>query len=190
MDETPPQQPESPWKFTSNGTSPAPAPADPQVSGAPSGDENTIEWTASEFIAHRKTFGWYFAFGTVIALVAGLAYILTHDAASTGVVVFVFVMMGIIAGRQPRVLPYRVDRSGVTVGQKMYPYSALKSFFVTNEGAFSSITLLPATRLMPYISIFYDPQDESKILAALGRRLPMEQTKFDAFDRFMQRIRF
>jgi hypothetical protein len=76
------------------------------------------------------------------------------------------------------------------IRQKIYPYAMFKSFTVVDEGAFSSVLLLPLRRFMPALAIYYDPEDETKILNMLSQHLPLDQTHNDPIDRFMRRIRF
>jgi len=156
---------------------------------APRKDES-VTWTASEFVAHDKTFKWYAGLAGVAVIAAALVFLATRDKISTGVVVFVAVILGIAAGHQPRVLTYHLDREGIKIGLKSYLYNDFKSFAVVDEGAFSSIMLLPMHRFMPAISIYYDPKDEENILTILGERLPLEAHSQDMVERLMSRIHF
>jgi hypothetical protein len=48
----------------------------------------------------------------------------------------------------------------------------------------------PLQRFSPLTTIYYDPNDEERIVDLLANRLPMEERKRDAIDRLMWRIRF
>ena len=149
-----------------------------------------LEWSASEFIAHQKSASWYLRLAIAAIIFAALVFLLTHDKISTGVVLFAGLCLGIFGARKPRTLDYKLDESGLKIGEKFYSYDTFKSFAVMKEGAFSSIMLLPLKRFMPALSLYFDPQDESKIANILADRLPFEDRKHDAVDSLMHRIRF
>lgn len=164
---------ETPWA--------APIPAEPTTS---------IAWTASEYIAHHKSPGWYATLAASAVAAAFLVWLLTKDKISAAVVLFGALMLGIYAGRQPRQLEYLIDETGLTIGEKYYPYDSFRSFAVVAEGAFSSIIFMPLKRFAPAISIYYAPQDEAAIVDLLAVRLPSEDLRKDPIDRLMSRIRF
>ncbi|HVV25548.1 MAG TPA: hypothetical protein VHC21_00750 [Candidatus Saccharimonadales bacterium] len=156
---------------------------------AASAAEN-VSWTASEFVAHEKSAGWYgglIAGGVVIA--AGV-YLLTRDIISTVVVLVCAAAFGILGGKKPRQLHYHLDSSGITVGSKRYTYEMFRSFSVATEGAFSSIVFMPLKRFAPLTTIYYAPEDEPKIIDILSARLPFEEHKDAAIDSLMKRVRF
>jgi hypothetical protein len=158
----------------------------PPATTAPS----EISWTASEYVHHAKTGGWYLALAVCAVLVAGLVYLISHDWVSVGVVIAAAAVFGSYGSRQPRQLDYHLDGQGIGIGPKRYRYGEFKSFSVIPEGAFSSITFMPLKRFSPPISIYYAPEDEEKILALLSQYLPFEEPRRDAVDSFMRRIRF
>lgn len=150
-----------------------------------------VEWTASEYIAHHKTPGWFVMVGVATSILAILVYFVSRgDIISTCMMIVVGVVFGVIGGRVPRVLEYSLDDSGIRIGPKFYTYGDFKSFAIQDEGAISSISLLPLKRFMPSISIYYAPEDEEKIIQVLSLGLPIEHREQDALDRLMRRLRF
>ncbi len=150
-----------------------------------------VQWTASEYIAHHKTSGWFFMVGAVTIVLAVVVYFVSRaDKISTTMMLVVGTVFGIIGARVPRVLQYGLDDSGLHIGPKFYAYDQFKSFAIMDEGAISSITLLPLKRFMPSISIYYAPDDEEKIVNVLSLGLPIEHREQDALDRLMRRLRF
>ena len=153
-------------------------------------DIQEIAWTASEFIAHAKSFGWYAALGLAAIAGAALIFLLTKDIVSAGVIITAALFLGIYAGHKPRELEYRLDNSGLSIGQKHFGYSQFRSFSVLPEGAFSSIVFMPLKRFAVPTTIYYAPEDENKIVNLLGERLPLEDGGHDAIDRLIHRIHF
>lgn len=152
---------------------------------------DTISWTASEYIAHQKESGWYLALAGATVLLAAFVYFITHgDIISVGVIVFAGIVFGVYAAKTPKEQHYAIAPTGITVGSKTYGFDQLKTFSITDEGAFSSITFWPLKRFMPAISIYYAPDDEDKIVQVLSNYLPFDSEKRDAVDSFMRKIRF
>lgn len=169
------------WSYTeeseTNGTSPAP-------------HAQPVTWTASEYVAHSKGPAWFVALGLGLFAVMALVYLLTRDILSSVLVGVAGVTFGAFAARQPRVLQYGIDATGVHIGGRTFPYQELKSFTVQHDGPLPAIVLFPLKRFLPPITVFYDPQGEDEILLALGNYLPLENKQPDAVDRLMKRIRF
>ncbi len=153
-------------------------------------DAETVTWTASEFIAHAKSFSWYAALALIAVVGATLIYVLTKDPVSAGVIIIAAIFFGIYAGHKPRELEYQVDTRGLSIGQKHFSYHQFKSFSVLPEGAFSSIVFMPLKRFAPPTTIYYPPEDENRIVSLLGNYLPHEERGHDAIDRLMHRIHF
>lgn len=164
--------------------------ADSAPADVSSNDPAIISWTASEFIAHDKTAGWYGMLALVTALLAGLIFLITRDFISTSVVIFGALLFGVYASRQPRQLPYRLDRHGLHIGQRYYDLRQFRSFSVVPEGAFSSIILMPLRRFAPQITIYYAPEAENRIVDVLAAQLPYAEYKHDMVERLMRQIRF
>ena len=175
-------QPKSGWQFKSDTQT--------QTSPATSTEVNPVEWSASEFIEHNKTSGWYLLLTAGSLALAAIVYLLTQDKISMAMVVIVAIIFGIFAARKPRVLSYNVDQSGVGIGEKLYPYAHFKSFSVVQEGAIDSIWLMPLKRFMPMLTIYFEPKDEDKIVNTLSHFLPVETHQLDAVDKLMHRLRF
>jgi hypothetical protein len=154
------------------------------------GSSQGVGWTASEFIAHNKTPGWYALLFVVAVVVAAIVWFITKDLISSAVVVLALAVLAGYASRQPRELQYIVDEHGIAIGNKHYTYDTFRSFSVIPEGAFASIELIPAKRFMPAITVYYAPDDEEAIVEAISQHLPFERRQRDFIDQLMRRIRF
>lgn len=172
------------WSFVANDQ-----PAANQAAAVPS--KSSYSWSASEFIAYHKSFGWYASAILAIVLIGALVYVITRgDIISTLSVVVFGILFLVYAGRKPRVLQYSIDSSGLHIGEKTYPFGLLRSFSVINEGSLRSIYLYPLKRFMPPISLYFEPQEETTIVELLGSYLPQEEKNQDLVDKLMHKIRF
>ncbi len=149
-----------------------------------------VTWTASEFIGHEKSLAWYVMLGVVATIVAGGIFVLTHDYASSIMVIIITVAAAVFSSRKPRTLTYKLDDHGLVVGDKGYPYNKFKSFSLVEEDAVKSIYLLPLQRFMPPVSVYFPPDQEQQVLNVIGSYLPKEPRGLDAIERLMRRIHF
>jgi hypothetical protein len=149
-----------------------------------------ITWTASEFIAHDKSAGWYGVLALVGVLLAGLVYLILRDIISTTVVLVCTVLFGVYAARKPRQIYYQLDDTGLSVGKRHFLYHEFRSFAVVDEGAFASIAFIPLKRFSPLLSIYFDPEDEDAIADVLADHLPVEPRELDLLERVLKTIRF
>jgi hypothetical protein len=175
------------WFF--NDTDDTSNPASPENQQKPSSVE-PVSWTVSEFVEHHKGTGWYLRLTIAALILAALIFIATRDKISTATVIIAALAFGIFAARKPRVLEYRLDDTGLTIGSKLYGYDQFKSFAVMDEASTRSIYLMPMKRFMPALSIYYDHKDEAKIVAVLADQIPREDRHADVIDSFMHHIHF
>ncbi len=172
------------WQFNPADQAPIASQVPQAVSPA------AVNWTASEFIAHDKTTGWYTTLAVGGLVLAVLIFLLTRDWISTAVIVIITVVFGVFAARQPRVLNYALDSSGLHIAEKFYSYTDFKSFSVLEEGGIRAIWLMPLKRFMPSITVYYAPNDEDKILDVLASYLPFEERDQDLVDKLIRKVRF
>ncbi len=180
-----PTPPATNWEFTANDQ----LPEDNDGTYMRSSVE-PISWTASEYVDHEKNHSWFFAIAGATVVIAVITFVLTRDFISSGVVLLAGALLAASATRKPRTLSFQLNNQGLQVGPKFYEYALFKSFTVLEEGALSSIQLLPARRFMPSLSIYYPPENEDAIISCLGSFLPHEERKRDAVDSLMRRIKF
>lgn len=150
----------------------------------------SVTWTASEYISHQKTRGWYGALAGGAIVVSVVLYFLTKDFITAGFVIFGAVLLGYYASRQPNEQHYKLSSSGVDIGDKHYPYDEFRSFSILEEGAFMSVVFMPLKRFSPLRAIYFSADQSDQIVEILTPRLPFEERSHDAIDRLMDRIRF
>jgi hypothetical protein len=114
---------------------------------------------------------WYLVFGLVGLVLAAGVFLINHDIFSVIVIAMVAGILGYATSRKPRVMTYRLDHTGLTIGQKFRPYAEFKSYSLIDEGPFASITLAPLKRFMPTTSVYFSPEDEHKIVEVLAARI-------------------
>lgn len=149
-----------------------------------------VNWTASEYIDHKKTPIWYIALILTTVIVSGGIYLISQDVLTMVAIIVVAISFGFFASRPPRTLDYAIESRGIIIGDKLYPYSILRTFSIQPEKGFNSLQLIPLKRFMPAISVYYPPDQEDKIIDALSNYLPHEERRPDPIEKLMRHIRF
>ncbi len=149
-----------------------------------------IRWTASEFIDHQKTSGWFLGLAGAGLVIAAVVYLLTRDIFATVIIAILAFIFGVGAARKPRVLEYSIGGAGITVGERYAPYEEFRSFAVVSEGPIESIILLPTKRWAPPLSVYFAPDDGEKIIDTLSAFVPFENHEPGLIDKFLHRIHF
>jgi hypothetical protein len=184
-------QEEGGWQYKSENATDVFAPApDTGAALASSADSAGVAWSASEFVAHEKSFSWYAILLLLAVLIGAVLYVATRDLLSMVVVLIMAIILAVIGARKPRVIAYKVDGSGLTAGNKFYPYRVYKSFAVPDEGPFASVVLIPLKRFELPVSAYLAPDSQQKVLEILSSHLPMAHGELDAMERLMRQLRF
>ena len=149
-----------------------------------------VQWQASEFVDHQKSASWFIPLIAAIFLASCVIYLLTRDILATLVVALGGVAFGVYARQSPRTLTYSLMPTSLKIGDKSYSYDDFRTFSILQEGALFSILLQPVRRLMPPITIYFDPEDGEKIFDTLAAHLPHQEQEQDLVERMMRKIRF
>lgn len=153
-------------------------------------DEGYIRWSASEFVSHEKSSGWFLALGAIAVLVAAILFLFTREIFSVVVVLVLAVALGVFGTIKPRILDYTITPDGISIGEKFFGYDTFRSFSVIEDGPAPYIQLLPQKRLMAPITIYFNPANGDNIIELLGSFLPFEHKERDLVDKITSRIRF
>lgn len=152
--------------------------------------ETTISWTASEYIAHEKSKGWFVALALISVAIGAILYLITRDITVVCLAIVGGFVFGFYGAREPKLIDYEINDTNLVVGQKRYDFREFKSFSVVSEGAFSSIVLWPHKRFAQLLTMYYPPEQEDQIVQTLGGHLPQEIHKPDLIETLMKNIRF
>jgi hypothetical protein len=161
-----------------------------EATGVPMQKIPAVEWSASEYIAHEKSAGWYALFSLGSIVTVALVFIITRDILASIVVLMACGAISVFAVRKPDTNNYVIDENGIKVKDKTYTYAEFRSFSVVEEGGINSLWLKPLKRFTPPVVMYCSPADEQKIVDVLANFLPNEERELDAIDRFSKRMRF
>ena len=149
----------------------------------------SFSWQASEFIHHQKSAGWYATLALItVALVS--AAILTQQWFSIALFATMTAAVVVYASKEPRVLSYRIDTTGITIDNKPNAYKNFKSYSVLKDTGWHMIDLDPTQRFAPRVSIIFDDADLDQITQILDTKLPRIDREPDWIERLTRSIRF
>lgn len=186
-----PQVVQQQWQYQSGQLEQpiAPSPAvEPQAE--PDRPTVLVSWSASEFVSHEKSVGWYLLLGFLAVLTSAIIFIITREIFSIIVVLVLAIALAVFGNLKPRTLDYALEDSGIQIGDKFFAYGTFKSFAIIEDSTVPSIQLLPQKRFMVPITVYFAPNDEDIIVSTLGNFLPFEHKKRDTVDKISSRIRF
>jgi hypothetical protein len=163
----------------------------------PIGQALEIHWTASDSIEHNRGKNWYIGAVSVIIVVAiGLVVLAMFkimslmSAITTGLLAVVALIALLVVSKKPtRQLNYILTDAGLTIEDKLYPFSNFRAFGVQQIGALWQLVLVPVRRFGMSITIFIHEDQGEQIVDALGARLPMEDIKVDLVDKITHHLK-
>lgn len=111
-----------------------------------------IEWEAPEYEFVEKNADWFWVVGIVTITLVVLSYLFSN---------FLLAVFSILAGftvvmygaRRPRIVEFSITRRGIQIGDKIYLYDSLKSFWV-DDNQYRQILILESEKvIMPHIVV-------------------------------------
>lgn len=166
------------------------APAPPQRQAVPQPVGESLAWTATEYIEHKKNTGWFFGLAAAALCLGVAVWFIARDIFLTAMVVFGAAIFGVYAARRPKETSYGLEGSYLTIGSRSYDLGDFRSFSVTPEGPLLAIELTPMKRFATYTVVYCHPKDQEKIAELLSAYLPMTPPRNDLTDQFLRRIHF
>ncbi len=152
--------------------------------------ERVVTWTGSEFIANHKDSRWFAGFFGALALGLVAVFLLTRDYISTITIGVAGILFASLANRKPRQLSYKIDNSGVSIGQKFYSFDQFKYFTQAQDGAIGYINLMPLKRFMPDVSIYFPPEEGENVISIISDHLPHHDEGERQIDKLAKKFRF
>jgi len=148
-----------------------------------------IYWEAEEFEIPTRGIKWYIFVTGILLLALAYTIWISHWILSA-VVVMVGVVLYLSGNLKPRVIKYMIDSQGVKVGDRVFQYNELKTFWFSNSHKITKLNLISIFKLMPVISIKIPSDMKEKIKNILSEFLPETQNKgedwIDRINRFLK----
>ena len=113
---------------------------------------DSIEWQTPEYIHHEKGRDWYLV-AIIIAVGVVAAEVVVGNFLIIVLTIIAITTFLLVAIRKPRIIPVRINASGVRIDTLFYSYAGLKQFSVVESIVVHKLILESTKSLSPYIII-------------------------------------
>ena len=118
----------------------------------------SIAWEAYEHEHREKSKDWYWSLGIIIATASILSIIFGNYI--FGVLLIVIgVSLGIVGSKHPRLVLFELNGIGVRIGNKLFPYATLESFWVQDNNEHERTSQLLIKSRKPMVPLIIIPLD-------------------------------
>jgi hypothetical protein len=99
--------------------------------------------------------------------------------------------LAISATKRPAMIPYAVTIRGIRIGDELYPYSTLETYYIDEEGPKGPQLLVKAQhKIMPLLVLPLPPEYVDDIEDILAERLPEEKLEEPLFVKILEILGF
>jgi len=151
-----------------------------------------LDWEALDHIREKKSSDWFWIIGIVAVAIAVLAVFFNNILFALLVLIGTFVIF-MAANNPAKMVNHQINRKGVQVGDIIYTYATLESFYVIDEDGWDRDRLILKSRktLMPLIVIpLGDQVRPDEIREYLLEYLNEEEMYEPTIQRILTRIGF
>ncbi len=133
-----------------------------------------VTWEAPEHRHIEKSADWYWALG-IVAVAAAVASILFRNTLFGIVILLGASTMVVFSHRKPKMMSFGVSSRGILVGNDLYPFTTLESFFIDEDHPQGPQLLIKSKRLfMPLIILTLPEEFIDDIEDMVAPRIPEE----------------
>lgn len=151
-------------------------------------DKHTIQWEAPEYIPHQRGKLWYIL-ASAIAILLALYSIWTHSWTMLAAILLVVGAYIFTHSHQPKHIQIAISEMGVKVGQKTFPYSHIKAFWIIHQPPFiNTLNIRTTERMFQDVTVQLSHQDPVPIKKFLARHIPEWEGKEENMHDILARV--
>src|SRR3989344_2682438 len=91
--------------------------------------DEKLEWTALEYEEKERTPDWFWALGVVV-IAGAVTSIIFENYFFAAFLVIAGVLMAMFAIKAPDMVHYELNKKGLKIRNRLYPYQNMKAFWV------------------------------------------------------------
>ena len=91
-----------------------------------------LNWSALEYEEKERSKDWFWALGIIVAT-GSIASIIFNNYFFAVLLILSGVLLGFFAVRKPTTIFYELNNDGLKIGNRLYPYKNIKSFWIQLE---------------------------------------------------------
>ncbi|MEI6843213.1 MAG: hypothetical protein WCK48_01755 [bacterium] len=126
-----------------------------------------IEWHAPEYIFTEKTTDWYWVVGIITVSVALIAIIVGNLIFALLILISIGTL-ALFASRRPEIIRIEINDRDILIGENVYEYPQIESFWVESRDAYPRLFLRPRKKIAQHMVVLIEdvnPRDVRDILA-------------------------
>ena len=148
-----------------------------------------IAWNAPEGVRVQRGAVWYILFAIVLVGLMALAILVFQNWTFAILLPIMAVALFVLSNKNPQTINYAISPKGIYIADTLHDFSEFRAFGLLHENNQHSILLLPVKRFSPGLTIYFSEAEGEKIVDMLGARLPMQEIKPDALEKFIRLIK-
>jgi len=148
-----------------------------------------IAWNAPEGVRVQRGAVWYVLFAIVLVGLMALAILVFQNWTFAILLPIMAVALFVLSNNNPQTINYAISPKGIYIADTLHDFSEFRAFGLLHENDQHSILLLPGKRFSPGLTIYFSEAEGEKIVDMLGARLPMQEIKPDALEKFIRLIK-
>ena len=148
-----------------------------------------IAWNAPEGVRVQRGAVWYVLFAIVLVGLMALAILVFQNWTFAILLPIMAVALFVLSNNNPQTINYAISPKGIYIADTLHDFSEFRAFGLLHENDQHSILLLPVKRFSPGLTIYFSEAEGEKIVDMLGARLPMQEIKPDALEKFIRLIK-
>jgi hypothetical protein len=136
---------------------------------------DSIRWGGHEYSYSEKSVDWYWAVG-IVALSGAVAAILLGNFLFGILILIGAFTLSLFAARKPNTVTFEINRRGILIDKKLFPYNTLDSFWIHEDTHHATLLVRSQKAMMPLIMIpLSEPVDAEIVHLSLSRFLEEEE---------------
>jgi len=149
-----------------------------------------VTWEAPEHHHIEKSSDWFWALG--ILGVAGTVAAIMFGNLLFGILIAIATLtLGMVGAQEPKIIPHAITARGIRLGDQLYPYSTLDSFYIDEDNPRGVQLLVKSQRtFMPLLIMPIPEEYQEEIEALLETRLEEEELEEPLFHKIMEILGF
>ena len=148
-----------------------------------------IEWSALEYEEKERSVDWFWALG-IIVVAGSVASLIYGNYFFAILLILSGILLGFFAIKKPEMVSYELNKKGLKIKTRLFPYESIKSFFV--QTAPKLMLFVKSSRMfMPILSMpIEDNLAEDIRSIMLLNNVKEEEMKEGPSEKIMERLGF
>lgn len=148
-----------------------------------------LSWSAYEYERRERGTSWYVGAGILAAGLAALG-ILAKSYFFVAFVALAFAVLVAYTKRPPRELKIEISPEGIRVGNRLYEFSQITSFWIFEKPEFKELSVETKQTFQPYLRLPFGDTDPQKLREILTPHIPEKEHQETFIDQLARSLGF